>query len=164
LKKGFTITELIVVITVIGILASIVIVSYNGVRDHANDSSVQSDLDSTAGLLESHRVSVSTAHKFPSTAAELTSLDIRITRNAYNLMTAANFVYCADTSDYQAYSLVGLSKSGKAFVMTEEGFKSSSLTKDNFTSGASVCTALGQSLVSSGMSAPDTWQTWVGNS
>jgi len=41
---GFTIVELLVVITVIGILASIVIVSYSGSQDKARQSKIQNDL------------------------------------------------------------------------------------------------------------------------
>ena len=38
LKKGFTIVELLVVIVVIGILAAITIVSYNGITNRANNT------------------------------------------------------------------------------------------------------------------------------
>lgn len=41
-KRGFTIVELLVVIVVIGILASITIVSYSGVTSRANTASAQS--------------------------------------------------------------------------------------------------------------------------
>ena len=43
-KQGFTIVELLIVIVVIAILAAITIVSYNGITNSANDSSVKSDL------------------------------------------------------------------------------------------------------------------------
>lgn len=42
--KGFTVVELIIVIVVIGILASIVIVSYSGSQQRANRSSAESTL------------------------------------------------------------------------------------------------------------------------
>lgn len=42
--QGFTIVELLIVIVVIGILASITIVAFNGVQDRARVVSVQSDL------------------------------------------------------------------------------------------------------------------------
>jgi uncharacterized protein (TIGR02145 family)/prepilin-type N-terminal cleavage/methylation domain-containing protein len=43
-KQGFTIVELLVVIVVIGILATITIVSYNGVTQKATETSLKSDL------------------------------------------------------------------------------------------------------------------------
>jgi prepilin-type N-terminal cleavage/methylation domain-containing protein len=50
LRSGFTIIELVVVIVIIGILATIVIVAYNGIQSSARDKSVLSDIDSLAGL------------------------------------------------------------------------------------------------------------------
>lgn len=44
LSKGFTIVELLIVIIVIGILATITIVAYNGVQDRAEYAHAQSDL------------------------------------------------------------------------------------------------------------------------
>lgn len=41
---GFTIVELLVVIVVIGILASITIVSYSGIRERANYASLKNGL------------------------------------------------------------------------------------------------------------------------
>ncbi len=46
-SQGFTIVELLIVIVVIGILAAIVIVAFNGVQQRARDSARKSDL---AGL------------------------------------------------------------------------------------------------------------------
>ena len=43
-QYGFTIVELLIVIVIIGILAAISIVAYNGVIGKANDSAVQQDL------------------------------------------------------------------------------------------------------------------------
>jgi prepilin-type N-terminal cleavage/methylation domain-containing protein len=50
-QQAFTIVELITVITVIGILASIVIVSYNAVQTSARDAAVLSDTEKVAGEL-----------------------------------------------------------------------------------------------------------------
>lgn len=45
-QDGFTIVELLIVIVVIGILAAITIVAFNGVQDRARQQSVMSDLQS----------------------------------------------------------------------------------------------------------------------
>ena len=46
--RGFTIVELLIVIVVIGILAAIVIVAYNGVQQRARDATVRADMANSA--------------------------------------------------------------------------------------------------------------------
>jgi prepilin-type N-terminal cleavage/methylation domain-containing protein len=43
-KKGFTIVELLVVIVVIAILATISVTAYNGIQNRANNTAIQSDV------------------------------------------------------------------------------------------------------------------------
>ncbi len=54
LSAGFTVIELLIVIIVIGILAAIVIVAYNGVTAKARDAKRSSDLDAIVKLLEEY--------------------------------------------------------------------------------------------------------------
>lgn len=54
---GFTIVELLVVIVVIAVLASIVIVTYSGVSQRANETKLQSDLASINRQIEAYRAS-----------------------------------------------------------------------------------------------------------
>jgi general secretion pathway protein G len=51
-QKGFTIVELLIVIVVIGILAAITIVAYNGVQQRARDAQRQSDVVAITKALE----------------------------------------------------------------------------------------------------------------
>ncbi|MBC7943165.1 prepilin-type N-terminal cleavage/methylation domain-containing protein [Candidatus Saccharibacteria bacterium] len=66
LVRGFTIVELLIVIVVIGILAAITIVAYNGVQQRAVVSSLISDLDNAAKRLKLDQVDLGA---FPATAA-----------------------------------------------------------------------------------------------
>jgi prepilin-type N-terminal cleavage/methylation domain-containing protein len=42
-QRGFTIVELLIVIVIIGVLASIVIIAYNGIQDQARAAKIQDD-------------------------------------------------------------------------------------------------------------------------
>ena len=61
-KKGFTLVELLIVVIVIGILASIAIVSYNGTQKRARDSKRLNDISEITKALE---VYYSVNHKYP---------------------------------------------------------------------------------------------------
>jgi len=51
-QRGFTIVELLIVIVVIGILAAIVIVAYNGIQDQAKASAKMNDIRSLQKVIE----------------------------------------------------------------------------------------------------------------
>lgn len=53
-QRGFTIVELLIVIVVIGILAAITVVAFNGVQNRARDTRVQSDIRSVASMIEQY--------------------------------------------------------------------------------------------------------------
>lgn len=55
-RKGFTIVELLIVIVVIGILATITIVAYSGVQTRARDSQRQSDVNAIVKAIELYYV------------------------------------------------------------------------------------------------------------
>jgi len=50
-QHGFTIVELLIVIVVIGILAAIALVSYNGIQERARDAQYASEVNSVAKAL-----------------------------------------------------------------------------------------------------------------
>jgi len=59
-ERGFTIVELLIVIVVIGILAAITIVAYNGVQTRARNSAAQSAAENMAKKLEAFNAATGT--------------------------------------------------------------------------------------------------------
>jgi len=53
-SRGFTIVELLIVIVVIGILAALVIVTYNGIQQKARDTERKTDVKALQGHLEAY--------------------------------------------------------------------------------------------------------------
>jgi prepilin-type N-terminal cleavage/methylation domain-containing protein len=64
-RRGFTIVELLIVIVVIGILAAITIVAYNGISGRAKIATLQSDTTNAAKALAVWRVGTSTSEQYP---------------------------------------------------------------------------------------------------
>lgn len=155
IQKGFSIVEIIVIVVVIGILASIVVVSYNGVQNNAHDTSVRSDLENIAGQLEAYRTrQTNISQQFPNTASQLGSIGFNISKDSYDTSLAVNLVYCVNSTS-QEFALAAASKSSSVYLMTEDGFRSTTLTKANFT--ASLCSTLGLTFVANGY-ASGSWQ------
>src|SRR5690606_6555285 len=67
-NAGFTIVELLITIVIIGILASIAVVSYRGIQDRATQALLQSDLRQAANNLEIARVDTG---QYPADMSEL---------------------------------------------------------------------------------------------
>jgi len=67
--RGFTIVELLIVIVVIGILAAITIVAFNGVQDKAKRASLQADVTNAAKSLEQYRLIGGATQTYPANQA-----------------------------------------------------------------------------------------------
>lgn len=67
-KRGFTVVELLIVIVVIAILASFVIVSYNGTQSQAREARIRTDLGKMRELVDAYKAEKGT---YPITAAAL---------------------------------------------------------------------------------------------
>jgi len=92
-RTGFTIVELLIVIVVIGILAAITIVAYNGISTRAKVASVQGDLVSASKSLEQYKYTISTTEKYPATQ---TDANVKVSNGATPTYTyrAVDNSYC----------------------------------------------------------------------
>lgn len=117
--KGFTIVELLIVIVVIGILAALVIVAYQGVQNRANDAAIQSDLTNTAKKLQIYQLdnnAYPTGATWQTLEPALQAANLKFSKSAYATATPSdsNLLYLNSNSG-QDYGIVAKSKSGKVF-------------------------------------------------
>lgn len=147
-KKGFTIVELLIVIVVIGILAAITIVAYNGVQGRANNTAVQNDLRNVAQQLELYYLK---NDFYPRNYGDLNSasseLQIKVAKNSYgkhysNGTGYYNFLYCSPSnSSGSTYAMVARSTSGDTFKYTPESGVST--YTGAWTGSVAMCAELG---------------------
>lgn len=107
--KGFTIVELLIVIVVIGILAAITIVAFNGIQNRARVALIQSDLEGSTKKLESYKVT-SSSEKYP---VDLTSANLTASKdNAFQYFyNATSNIYClSETNGDNAFYVTTLDK------------------------------------------------------
>jgi prepilin-type N-terminal cleavage/methylation domain-containing protein len=101
--RGFTVVELLIVIVIIGILASIVLANYNGIQKSARISSMQSDMNSVIKQLEIFKTS-SITDSYP------TSL------SAGNIKQNSDLVYAYISSNSSSYCLSSTTDGTSYFI------------------------------------------------
>ncbi len=153
--SGFTIVELLIVIVVVAILATISIVAYTGTQNRTYDSIVQSDLANMAKKIELEAADNSGQYVIPSAVT-----GVKISKHAYSL-TYSNLYYCRNTSTNQ-FAISGRSKSGKQYkyvngTISEHG---------SILQSTQTCDLIGQSTPTGNIQygwdiATQAWRSWL---
>lgn len=98
IKKAFTLIEILVVVTIIGLITSIAVVSYTSINKNSRDARRKADLEQIRAALEMYR---SNNNTYP------TALDILITPPVYIQSVpkdpkdpAFSYYYIGSASDY----------------------------------------------------------------
>lgn len=126
-QKAFTIVELLIVIVVIAILATISIVAYNGIQNRANDAAVEADIASIIKKMEIAKIDLG---RYPRTLAEFPD-GIKLSKAAYDV-TQNNVYYIVDLVNDQ-YALGLRSKSLKGYIINSGSVASSSIVNGAWT-------------------------------
>lgn len=158
-QKGYTLIEIIMVVTVLGILASIAVVSYASAQRRAYDAAITSDLTNFNNQFDIFRTRQGTADRYPNTLAELQAIGIKATRAAYQTENISLNLQICIALDAKSYVILARSKSGTTFAATKNGITTAAQPDiDTTTCGSQYSMAN----LSAGWSS-STWQSWVGS-
>lgn len=116
-RAGFTIVELLIVIVVIGILAAISIVAYNGIQNRAHDVAVQNDL---ANLAKRFELFMADNSRYPNHHTDMNNLGLAISKDSYLVSSELDFnLIPCQVSGNQKFAIAAVSKSKKRFYVTD---------------------------------------------
>ncbi len=155
--RGFTIVELLIVIVVIGILAAITIVAYNGVQERARTATVQADLTNFAKKVEAAKIDTSDG-LYPTTLTA--AMGVRASKTVYSV-NRNNWYYCVSTDRTQYALGVAQTTAGAGYFMSSiNGMQSSTNVND-----ATTCPIVGRvngSQMGYGWNgSTGSWSSWV---
>lgn len=160
-KNGFTIVELLIVVVVIAILAAITIVSFNGIQNRANDTSVQSDLRINGSAIQQYFV---TQSSYPVNSTQLRdTVKLKVNKSAVSTSMPNTAIYCrADDK----FSLVMLSKSGKGYYYSSVIGGVAEYPSSWSNGSAQLCPDSGVLTTDTGyqgvwLRVNDAWSTWL---
>ncbi len=158
-QSGFTIVELLIVIVVIGILAAITIVAFNGIQNRANDSAVVSDLANIAKKYELYKLDEpSSLYPYGSGIPNIT-----ISKSAYDSSVSYNLLNCtSSTTQGVDYAMMAISKSGKRLYVSSTSGGVKEYTGGTAWGALAMCTTVLTGSQGNGAGyASGAWRNWT---
>ena len=170
MRKGFTIVELLIVIVVVAILATIAIVAYSGIQNQAHETTVKSDLKNIGTVVMQEQILNGTGQPATADATGLTG-KMKISKGSYNTsgITSGMFAYCRNNEEF---ALLARAKTNRTFMFRSTGGSVSIVANNgNITSLCTNASHGNISAASDGYAAvwilhptaysPDIWAPWV---
>lgn len=159
-QRGFTIVEILIVIVVIAILASIVVISFRTVQQRTQETSVRNDLKNMAEQVELARLDL---RRYP-TVTQLTTMGIAVNKKTYGVNpTGATIFYCVNHAG-TSFSFVARVKTAMVLKFSSADGQVSSYSGDS--TAPQLCLDSGvegttTTVYSTPFTVNGSWNSWV---
>lgn len=161
-SNGFTVTELLIVIATIAILAAITIVAYSGVQNKAYDAAVRVDLANIAKKYDEYRVN-NFIYPYGTPLNDGTAFKININKSSYDTTKTYQLLNCTSSSSPGSdYAVLAMTKGKKRFYVssTEAGVKEYT-AGDTWLEAATCPIVLPGSTANGAGYAASAWRAWT---
>lgn len=159
-RSGFTIVELLIVVVIIAILATITVVAYQGITQSANDAAVKSDVRQIGERLLRGKAETDT---LPTLANNNAGPGFRYAVNRSAYYSGINNLYICKSNDNpnDSIGIAARSVSGTIFAWRDGSFIDYS---GSFSASTDICPALGFPApfgYTNGSGAVGGWAAWT---
>ncbi len=155
-KSGFTIVEILIVIIIIGILASVSVFAYNGVQNRGTRNAAEANLRQNFDKIATWTADNGAP---PANTTELISVKLQTNKKFYSNGTNS-YVFCRTSTQY---ALIAATMAGDQMIFSSNnGLKDISAANWGTSVNTRCSNNLSGSTPFSGLTSTNAWQPWTG--
>lgn len=159
-NKGFTLTEVLVTVVIVGILFTLASMSYNSVVKDSQISAIKSDLQMIAKKLETAYLKKSNPDETPFTSSGLNSEKFTVSKPSYQKISGQeNLLVCVDNSNF--FIIARTTYKDVLYITSLDKIEVKSATEDQWNKGCQDSGLNSSYQKFAGYKSDENWAEWI---